>query len=166
MSTALIWQTVSSNLDGTKKLGELLGRHLRGGETIELLADLGGGKTTFTQGLAKGLGSSGNVSSPTFTISKIYKCRDSLEIHHFDFYRLSEPGILADQLAESLSDPKVVTVVEWSDIVSDVLRKNRISVKFEPTPNDPDERRITIKYPESATGLIKAIETEWEEVEP
>lgn len=162
----LIWQTVSSNPDETKRLGELFGCHLQGGETIELLADLGGGKTTFTQGLAKGLISSGNVSSPTFTLSKIYECRDGLEIHHFDFYRLSEPGILADQLAESVSDPRVVTVVEWSNIVSDVLRKNRISVKFEPTPNDPDERLITITYPESATGLIKAIETGWEEVKP
>jgi tRNA A37 threonylcarbamoyladenosine biosynthesis protein TsaE len=60
----------------------------------------------------------------------------------------------------------VVTVVEWSDIVSDVLRKNRISIKFELTPNDPDERLITITYPENEAGLIKTIETEWEEVEP
>lgn len=162
----MIWQTISTGPDETKKLGELLGAHLRGGETIELLADLGGGKTTFTQGLAKGLGSAGNATSPTFTLSKIYKCRGGIELHHFDFYRLSEPGIIADQLSESVNDKQVVTIVEWSDIVRDVLPQDRLSVKFELTPNDADERQITFSYSENLSDPLNAVRTEWTEVEP
>ncbi|MDB5160907.1 MAG: hypothetical protein JWO96_287 [Candidatus Saccharibacteria bacterium] len=133
---------------------------------IELRADLGGGKTTLTQGIARGLGSKDVVSSPTFTLSKIYKCPADLEIHHFDFYRLTEPGILKDQLAESLNNPKVVTVIEWSDIVSDVLPADRLAIRLAPTPHDPDERQITINYPESKAGLIRKTETAWKEVRP
>lgn len=104
--------------------------------------------------------------SPTFTLSKIYKGRGGLEIHHFDFYRLSEAGIIADQLAESISDERVVTVVEWSDIVRDVLPQNRISLRFELTANDPEERMITLNYSENHAGLIKEVRTKWEEVRP
>ncbi|HEU5005259.1 MAG TPA: tRNA (adenosine(37)-N6)-threonylcarbamoyltransferase complex ATPase subunit type 1 TsaE [Candidatus Saccharimonadales bacterium] len=162
----MTWQTTSTASDDTSRLGELLGNKLAGGEVIELAADLGGGKTTFTKGLVKGLGSQDNATSPTFTLSKIYKCRGGLEVHHFDFYRLDEPGIIADQLAESVNDGKVVTVVEWSDIVNDVLPQNRITISFSSTPNDPDERQIIFSYSENFAGLIRAVETEWEEVKP
>lgn len=141
-------------------LGKQLGAKLPGGQVIELVADLGGGKTTFTQGLAQGLGSLDQVSSPTFTINKIYSASGGRQIHHFDFYRLSEPGIIADQLQESLADPKVITVVEWSDVVKDVLPPNRLTIKFELTSGDPDERLITINYPESLQPIIKSLESE------
>jgi len=127
---------------------------------------LGGGKTTFTQGLAKGLGSKDIVASPTFTISKIYKARDGVEIHHFDFYRLNEPGLVANQLEESLKDKNVITVIEWSDIVKGVLPEDRLSIKFEPTASDPDERKITISYSPNFTGLVKKMEAGSKEVWP
>jgi tRNA threonylcarbamoyladenosine biosynthesis protein TsaE len=148
------------------RLGELLGSKLTGGEAIDLVSDLGGGKTTFTRGMAKGFDSQDNVASPTFTLNKIYKGRSGLEIHHFDFYRLSEPGIIADQLAESVSDDKVVTVVEWSDIVKDVLPPEHLTIKFEPLPSGPDERRITFIYHQRQADLVHWLQTEWEEVEP
>lgn len=166
MSTVMTWQTISTDSDATRKLGELVGNKLSGGEVIELVADLGGGKTTFTQGLAKGLGSKDTVTSPTFTLNKQYSGRDGLQIHHFDFYRLGEPGIIADQLSESINDNKVVTVVEWSAIVKDVLPGERISIDFKPRPTDPDERQITIKYPESFEGVIREVETAWQESKP
>src|SRR3989344_4647612 len=100
MSTAMIWQTVSTGSDDTERLGRLLGKLLKKPEVIELRADLGGGKTTFVRGLVKGFGSQDVVTSPTFTLNKVYQGRDGQQIHHFDFYRLSEPGIVADQLAE------------------------------------------------------------------
>ena len=121
---------------------------------------MGGGKTTFVRGLAAGAGSKDGVASPTFTLNRIYRFPGG-EIHHFDFYRLNEPGVLADQLAESLTDPKVITVIEWSDIVADVLPTDRLSIKLEPTANDPDERQITISYPEKLAGLIRKLETKW-----
>src|SRR5436190_17523226 len=102
MSTAMIWQTVSTSSEDTEKLGELLGSVLNPPAIIELRSDLGGGKTTFVRGLARGFGSNDRVASPTFTLNKIYKNSKGQEIHHFDFYRLHEPGILVDQLSESL----------------------------------------------------------------
>jgi len=77
----------SESPEATEQLAEAIGRRLTGGEVIELVSDLGGGKTTFVRGLARGLGSADVVSSPTFTVSKVYKA-DKLELHHFDFYRL------------------------------------------------------------------------------
>lgn len=165
MSTGLIWQTTTTNSEETTSLGGLLGRNLEPPAVIELLADLGGGKTTFATGLAKGLGSNDRVSSPTFTLSRIYKTKSG-EIHHFDFYRLNEPGIIADQLAESLADPKVVTVVEWSKIVRDVLPEDRLVIELAPLADNPDGRQVTIRYPELMANVIKKVATVWEEVEP
>ncbi len=137
----------------------MLGSRLRGGEVIELRSDLGGGKTTFVRGLAKGAGSLDRVSSPTFTLSRIYKTK-KFGIHHFDFYRLIDPGVLADQLAEAMGGDNVV-VVEWADIVTDVLPEQRISVEFQPTATSPDERQITFAYTENHRDLIAFIESEF-----
>lgn len=160
----MIWQTSSTASADTERLGELLGKHLRGGEVIELRSDLGGGKTTFVRGLARGAGSRDRVSSPTFTLSRVYKAK-SLDIYHFDFYRLDDAGILRDQLAEAISDNQVV-VVEWSDIVQDVLPEARIVIKFEPTAASPDERQIIVSYTEKYRPLIEKLQTDWVEVEP
>ncbi len=160
MSTKVIWQTISTNSDDTERLGELLGSQLSGGEVIELRSDLGGGKTTFTRGLVRGAGIAERVSSPTFTLSRVYK-RSGLQIHHFDFYRLSDPGILADQLAESLDDPKTAVVVEWADIVKDVLPVQRLSIEFKPVVSSSEERQITISYPESKRHIITVLEARW-----
>jgi tRNA threonylcarbamoyladenosine biosynthesis protein TsaE len=165
MNTDMIWQTSSTSSADTEKLGELLGRKLLGGEVIELRSDLGGGKTTFMRGLARGAGSKDTVTSPTFTLSRIYQAGD-LQIHHFDFYRLDDAGILADQLAESVNNNKTVVAVEWADIVEDVLPAQRLSIEFKPTANDPDERQITIKYPPSERQLITELETQWVESRP
>jgi len=159
MSTGMIWQTTSISSDDTEKLGGLLGSRLGGGEVIELRSDLGGGKTTFVHGLVRGAGSQDRVSSPTFTLNRIYETK-KFEIHHFDFYRLTDPGILADQLAEAVHDGGVV-VVEWGDIVKDVLPDDRISIEFKPTAASPDERQLIFSYPESYRELVAFIETEF-----
>ena len=126
---------------------------MRGGETIELVSDLGGGKTTFVRGLARGMGSADRVASPTFTISKIYDLPEQKQIHHFDFYRLAEPGIIADELAEVLEDPSATVVVEWADIVHDVLPQERLSVYIRQNP--AGVREITFRYPETLSWLIE-----------
>jgi tRNA threonylcarbamoyladenosine biosynthesis protein TsaE len=130
-----------------------------------LVADLGGGKTTFTQGLVRGLGSQDKVSSPTFTLKKVYTAGKK-QIFHYDFYRLSDPGILKDELAEALGDESIITVIEWSGIVKDILPPGHITIKFQSTPNDPEERQITISYPESFAGAIRGLETHREGLEP
>jgi len=162
----MTWQIVSTSSDATVRLGELFGKNIRLPALIELRSDLGGGKTTFTRGLARGFGSSDVVASPTFTLSKIYTNNKHQQIHHFDFYRLSEPGVVADQLAESLENQKVLTVVEWSDVVKNVLPKDRLSIEIKPLAASEDERQIVVTYSESQTQLLRAIETEWAQGRP
>jgi tRNA threonylcarbamoyladenosine biosynthesis protein TsaE len=160
----MIWQTSSTNSDDTERLGAWLGSQLKGGEVIELRSDLGGGKTTFVRGLVRGAGSRDRVSSPTFTLSRIYKAKN-FDIHHFDFYRLNDPGILADQLAEALENNNVV-IVEWADIVKNVLPESRISIEFKPVASSSEERQITFHYPEPQRQLIAFLESNWTEEKP
>lgn len=115
----------------TRQFGEEIGRVLEGDEVIELLGDVGAGKTTFVKGLAKGLSVNEDVQSPSFTISRIYDARDELQLAHYDFYRLADAGIMADELQETLLDPQTVTVIEWAGIVEGVLPKDRLTIRFE-----------------------------------
>src|ERR1700744_55992 len=130
MSTVMTWQMQSTSSEDTERLGEQFGRKLRGGEVVELASDLGGGKTTFTRGLVRGTGSTDKVGSPTFTLSREYKA-PQFTIAHFDFYRLGEAGIMGDELSEIIADPSYVTVVEWGDIVHDVLPERRVTIKLQ-----------------------------------
>jgi len=160
MSTAMIWQINTTNSADTELLGECLGSQLSGSEVIELRSDLGGGKTTFVRGLVSGAKITDRVSSPTFTLSRIYKNKH-LQIHHFDFYRLDNPGILREQLEEALALKDAVVVVEWADIVKDVLPEDRITIEFGAVANDFNKRQIAINYPESQSKLISKAETKW-----
>jgi tRNA threonylcarbamoyladenosine biosynthesis protein TsaE len=108
--------------------GAKLGAELRGGEVIELIGDVGAGKTTFTKGLAKGLAIAETVQSPSFTISRVYDGR--LELVHYDFYRLNNAGVMALELADNLSDAEKVVVIEWAETVADILPKERIRIKI------------------------------------
>ena len=95
------------------------------------------------------------MGSPTFTISKVYKAPD-FEIHHFDFYRLHEAGIVADELAEVAGDLQVVTVVEWADVVQHVLPDLRLSIALTQTPTG--ERELTFTYPGKLQYLVEAVQ--------
>ena len=130
----------------------MLGRRLRGGEVIELVSDLGGGKTTFVRGLARGMGSNDKVSSPSFTLGNQYKS-DGLTLYHFDFYRLGEAGIMKDELAEVVADPKAVTIVEWADIVEDVLPTDKMTIRIK--ASGENERTLIFEYPESLKYLLE-----------
>ena len=149
----MTWQTVSHSPATTELLGSKLGGRLKGGEVVELVSDVGGGKTTFVRGMAHGIGTSDVVASPTFTISREYRA-DKFTLYHFDFYRLPEPGIVAAELAEVVHDPQAVVVVEWGEMVEDVLPAQRLIVTFiSPSPSD---RELTFTYPQQLTYLIPA----------
>ena len=120
----------SSSLEETKQFASTIGKKLRGGEVFELISDLGGGKTSFVSGLAAGFGSVDPVASPSFTLNYVYRCRDGMQLSHFDFYRLDDPGIVANELSEVIGEPDVVTAVEWGDIVHNVLPNDRIRVSI------------------------------------
>lgn len=154
MNTDMTWQTESTSSAQTEQLAETLGAKLRGGEVIELVSDLGGGKTTFTRGLVRGAGSTDRVASPTFTISREYTA-PHFTIAHFDFYRLGEAGIVGDELHELLGDPAYVTVVEWGEIVHDVLPRQRLAVRLEQTGDD--NRRIVLSYPSELAYIVEGL---------
>ena len=128
--------------DKMKEFGAKLGTSLCGGEIIELIGDVGAGKTTLAKGIAVGLGVSDNVSSPSFTISRVYNARDDLKLAHYDFYRLDDAGIMKDELAETMSDPKVVTIIEWAGAVAGILPTDRLSIKM--TAINEDSRTLEI----------------------
>lgn len=153
MNTAQIWQTDSTSSKATMALAESVGSRLRGGETIELVGDLGSGKTLFVQGLAKGLGSRDVVHSPSFTISNQYRA-GKLTIYHFDFYRLSEPGIMQSELAEVLNDPATVVAIEWAKIVDNILPADCLSVNIKTTSKRG--RKFTFEYPDNLSYLLPA----------
>lgn len=115
---------------------------LRGGEIIELVGDVGAGKTTFTRGLAVALGVEETVQSPSFTINRMYDAADSLRLAHYDFYRLQDAGIMADELADTLGDDKTIVVIEWSDTVKDTLPSDRLTIHIETTGDE--SRKITL----------------------
>lgn len=157
MSTATTYRIESSSSDATFDLGERLGKLCRGGEVFALSSDLGGGKTTFAKGLAAGFDSKDIVSSPTFTVSQVYDARDGLQIHHFDFYRLQEAGVVGYELEEVIDDPKAVIIIEWGDIVEDVLPPRRVLVTFDRVAENEDRRSITFNVPEEAGHLRGAL---------
>lgn len=137
------------------QLGYQVGQLCRGGETIELVSDLGGGKTVFVQGLAKGLGYEGDVASPTFVISRDYQLPNGLSLHHFDLYRIMDGDMAALELAEFIADPKAITAVEWASNVNGVLPKERITVNL--LPKGEEEREVSVvatsDYDYIITGL-------------
>lgn len=97
---------------------------------IELVGDVGVGKTTFVRGLAEGLGVKEPVTSPSFTISKAYALSEG-NLVHYDFYRLNEPGLMMDDLAEKINEGRNIVVVEWGDSVAELLPDKHILIKFE-----------------------------------
>lgn len=134
-------QFITKSPEETERLGERLGKMLRGGEVIAYLGDLGAGKTAFTRGLARGLGISMRVTSPTYTIVNEYM-GGRLPLFHFDMYRLGSSDELFDIGWEDYLLRGGVCAVEWSENVRDAM-EDAITVSIEKT--DDETRRITIE---------------------
>jgi tRNA threonylcarbamoyladenosine biosynthesis protein TsaE len=151
MDQVIDWQTDLNDVEQTSELAHQIGEKLNGGEILQLVGDMGSGKTTFVKALAAGAGSKDHVSSPSFTISNQYKTKD-LTIYHFDFHRLNEPGIMRSELAEIIKDDNAVVVIEWADIVEDVLPEDHLTIKF--TPLSESSRRLQFSGVGKTTRLI------------
>ncbi len=122
-------------------LGKSVAEKIHAPQVIELVGDVGAGKTTFVRGLAEGLGVKGPVTSPSFTISKAYAFPGGVLVH-YDFYRLPDPGLMAEDLEESMSDRNSIVVVEWANTVENLLPENcmRIEIKY----NDDNSREVNL----------------------
>ncbi|HMS32317.1 MAG TPA: tRNA (adenosine(37)-N6)-threonylcarbamoyltransferase complex ATPase subunit type 1 TsaE [Candidatus Saccharibacteria bacterium] len=147
-------QLVTKNLAETIEIGREIGSKLKGGEVIELISDLGGGKTTLTKGIAEGAGSKDMVASPSFTISYLYSA-PKFNIHHFDFYRLEDSGVVGLSLAEAISEKNDVIVIEWGDIVADILPESRITIKLSSDAEDENKRIIEVDLPDQLNYLLE-----------
>jgi len=154
MATNHLLTIVSKSDKQTEDIAAEIGVQLIGGEVIELVADLGGGKTTFVRGLARGIGSSDHVSSPSFTISNEYMGK-KLRLIHFDFYRLGEAGLVENALVEFLGEPEVVVIIEWADIIKQVLPEERLSIDFR-VINEVG-RELRLSYPNSLDYLVEGL---------
>ena len=108
------------NEEDTKSFGINLGQKARAGQVIALIGDLGTGKTTLTKYIARGLGITENISSPTFTIVNEYET-GRLPLYHFDVYRIGDPDELFNIGAYEYFDGNGLCVVEWADLVQDEL---------------------------------------------
>ncbi len=123
---------ITKSSDETKKWAKKYAEHLQGGETIALIGNLGTGKTTFSQGLAEGLGVKQNVNSPTYVIMKIYPIHKSQSkiknLVHIDAYRLkSEKDLEAIGALEYFTRNDTITLIEWADKIKKSLpRKTKI----------------------------------------
>lgn len=134
-------QFITKSPEETERVGERLGESLRGGEVIAYLGGLGAGKTAFTRGLARGLGISARVTSPTYTIVNEYT-GGRLPLFHFDMYRLGSGDELFDIGWEDYLLRGGVCAVEWSENVRDAM-ENAITVTIEKM--DDETRSITIE---------------------
>ena len=125
-------------------LGTQIAAQLHGGQVIELIGDVGAGKTTFTKGLARGLGIAEAVQSPTFTISRPYQGK-RWHLAHYDFYRLDDAGIMQDELAETLADSDTITVIEWAGSVAGILPAEHITITITADAADANARHVHIQ---------------------
>lgn len=113
-----------AGVEQTKNFAERLAAFLQPGDLLALEGDLGAGKTTFTQGLARGLGVRNVVNSPTFTIIKEYQGR--LPLYHMDVYRVGDD---VDSLGlDDYFFGEGVCVVEWASLIEDVLPQERLTI--------------------------------------
>jgi tRNA threonylcarbamoyladenosine biosynthesis protein TsaE len=132
---------ITNSPQETEAVGQSLAQQLKPGTVIAYEGDLGAGKTAFTRGLARGLGATDRVTSPTYTIVNEY-LSGKLPLFHFDMYRLGSSDELFDIGWEDYLQRGGICAVEWSENVRDAL-ENVLTVRIEKTGED--SRKITIE---------------------
>ena len=132
-------KTVLNNLEETKEFGKAFAKDLKPNSVVALIGPLGAGKTTLTKAIAEGLGVTEMLSSPTFTIVCEYET-GRLPLYHFDVYRVNDEDELFEMGFEEYFKKGGVCLIEWADLVLDLLPKDTIILKLEYGENE--ETRI------------------------
>ena len=128
----------------TRALAAKVAQDITIGTIIALIGDLGTGKTAFTQGFAKEMGITEAVGSPTFKLVSEYFGKENY-LYHIDCYRLkNEQQFINIGGEEYLNPVKGITVIEWADIIEEILPNNTIFINFKRIPSNSDYREIVI----------------------
>ncbi len=140
-------EIITKSSQEMKKVGRVLAQEILSGNNknvlvIGLEGDLGSGKTTFVQGLAKGLGIKDKITSPTFVIIKKYSF-----LYHIDCYRIKDKDLLELDFNEIIKTPGNLIIIEWAERVKKILPKDTLWMKFEYL--DKNKRRIIYENPSS-----------------
>ena len=131
------------NLKETKSFGKEFANSLKPNQVVALIGPLGAGKTTLTKSIAEGLGITETISSPTFTIVCEYES-GRLPLYHFDVYRVNDEDELFEMGFEEYFTKGGVCLIEWADLVLDLLPKDTIVIRLEYGEKE-DERIVLIE---------------------
>lgn len=140
---SVIWD--SGSPEETFAIGERIGREAKAGEVYTLIGDLGVGKTVFTQGVAKGLGITEHVNSPTFTIVQIYD-EGRLPFYHFDVYRIGDVEEMEEIGYQDCFYGEGICLIEWANLIEEILPDSYQQITIEKDLEKGfDYRRITLR---------------------
>lgn len=137
---------ITNSQQETKKLARDFAKYLKAGDIVALYGDLGAGKTTFTQGLASGLGIKKKVMSPTFIFMRSYPImlkKESVTFHHLDLYRGQDEKDFKSLGLNEIFTTDAIVVLEWADRIKRILPKKRIDIYFE--NKNGQKRKIKIQ---------------------
>jgi len=150
----MLFNYITNNASQTKKIGESLAKKIlnkkkkeKKAQVLTLQGELGGGKTTFLQGFAKGLGIKERILSPTFVIFKRFRLlnQNFKFFYHIDCYRIKkEREILSLGFKKIISNPQNIVAVEWANHIKNILPKGVISIDF--NFRDKNKRKIIIQW--------------------
>ena len=124
-------EVISKSVEDTHKLASRIAAKLKSGDVLGLSGNLGGGKTTFVQGLAKGLGVQEKITSPTFVIIKEYPTIKNFDLVHIDLYRITSfTEAKTSGIEDYLGKPGKICVIEWAERIKEHLPDNTKFIKF------------------------------------
>ena len=132
------------SVEETQDLAKKLAKNINPGITISLIGDLGTGKTTFTKGFARQMGIKDHVTSPTFKLISEYQGK-KYKLNHIDAYRMNGPeDFLNIGGEEYLTSKNSITIIEWGDLLNDILPSKTIRVNFKRIKSPKELRKIEI----------------------
>ena len=148
---------LTRNAVETMALGERLAATWSAGTVVALSGDLGAGKTALTKGIARGLGVTDTITSPTFTLVNEHAARDGRRLFHVDLYRLDQPQQAVEIGIEEELAPNGWTIIEWAEKLGNVLPANAVRIEIEIVGEN--ERRIIVRETRNAECGVRSPKT-------